>query len=211
MSGREEGRPFGEEQAKKKRQGEGCESEEPKRQKVKDEGSVLRPYPPPHQVQARIKDFLQSLDENTSPADSISYVPGSRESPGDSMSHLPHFPDSSARGVDGGIFKAAEAFIRVWKVMSMCFGILINDNGEGRNWRRTLFYMLRNCSPHYFKSQLQDPATDQDDFYGSRIYLIPGDLERVAPLHLHSIGAKNIIVVEQDEVFEELMANLVFL
>ncbi|XVF70270.1 hypothetical protein PTKIN_Ptkin11bG0147700 [Pterospermum kingtungense] len=41
---------------------------------------------PPHQVQPRIKDFLQSLDENTSPADSISYVSGSRESPGDSMS-----------------------------------------------------------------------------------------------------------------------------
>ncbi|XVF70245.1 hypothetical protein PTKIN_Ptkin11bG0145400 [Pterospermum kingtungense] len=377
MSGREEGRPFGEEQATKKRQGEGCESEEPKRQKVKDEGDsgddatcnigiFLKKYffdgdglgadkatpdegrairglcsyfisnvprwrlhddvghltpkvqatiqdlfsdkhfyyadilsfsgvrarirelcklftklfagpcqvgdtvlgicksfvrffsdqdpcydniLPPHQVQARIKDFLQSLNENTSPADSMSDVPGSRESPGDSMSHLPHFPDSSARGVDGGIFKAAEAFIRVWKVMSMCFGILINDNGEGRNWRRTLFYMLRDCSPHYFKSQLQvhrtiqdvvallrcspcslgikehgggmvaglisimkaDPATDQDGFYGSRIYLIPGDLERVAPLHLRSIGAKNIIVVEQEEVFEELVANLVFL
>ncbi|XVF70234.1 hypothetical protein PTKIN_Ptkin11bG0144300 [Pterospermum kingtungense] len=342
MSGRE-GRPFGEEQAEKKRQGEGCEFEEPKRQKVKDEGdseddatcnigiclekyffngnglcadnpapdegrairglcsyfisnvprrslrddvghltpgvqatiqhlfsgssqnpralqslcgtlrgsvpgSVLRPYLPRHQVQARIKDFLQSLDENTSPDDSISYVSGSRESPGDSMSYLPHFPDSSARGVDGGIFKAAEAFIRVWKVMDMYFDILTDDNGEGLNWRSTLFYMLRNCSPDYFKSELRvhmtiqdvaallrcspyslgineygggmvaglimimkaDPAKDQDNICGSCRYPIPDDLERVAPLHLRSIGAKNIIVVEQEEVFEELAVNCVF-
>ncbi|XVF70252.1 hypothetical protein PTKIN_Ptkin11bG0145900 [Pterospermum kingtungense] len=342
MSGREEGRPFGEEQAEKKRQGEGRESEEPKRQKVKDkgdsgddatcnigiflekyffngnglgadnpapdEGQAIRglcsyftsdgplgrlpndfghitaevrarirelyklfgelfadPCPvedtvlvlcksfmrffsdrdpcydhilPPHQVQARIKDFLQSLHGNTSPDDSISYVSGSRESPGDSMSYLPHFPDSSARGVDGGIFKAAEAFIRVWKFMDMCLDVPLDDSGEGRNWRSKLFYTLRNCSPDYFKSELQvqmtiqdvaallrcspyslgineygggmvaglisivkDPAKDQDNIYGSCRYPIPDDLERVATLHLNPIGAKNIIVVEQEEKY----------
>ncbi|XVF70250.1 hypothetical protein PTKIN_Ptkin11bG0145800 [Pterospermum kingtungense] len=388
MSGREEGRPFGEEQAEKKRQGEGRESEEPKRQKVNDKGDsgddatcnigiflekyffngnglgadnpapdegqairglcsyftsdgplgrlpndfghitaevILRsseisgvkvqatiqrlfsdnyfcyadvlpfcgvrarirelyklfgelfadPCPvedtvlvlcksfmrffsdrdscydhilPPHQVQARIKDFLQSLHGNTSPDDSISYVFGSRESPGDSMSYLPHFPDSSARGVDGGIFKAAEAFIRVWKFMDMCLDIPLDDNGEGRNWRSKLFSTLHNCSRDYFKSELQvymtiqdvaallrcspyslgineygggmvaglisivkaDPAKDQDNVYGSCRYPIPDDLERVATLHLNPIGAKNIIVVEQREVFEELAVNHVF-
>ncbi|XVF70669.1 hypothetical protein PTKIN_Ptkin11bG0181000 [Pterospermum kingtungense] len=328
MSGPEEGRPCGEEQAEKKRQGEGCESEEPKRRRVKDEGdsgddatcnigiflekyffngngfcadnpppdedraiqvqatiqrlfsdehfcyadilpfsgvrarirelyklftelfggpfqvgdtvrvlckSFMRFFSdqdpcydhilPPHQVQARIKDFLQSLDKNTSPDDSISYVPD----------------------VDGGIFKAAEAFIRVWKVMDMCFDILTDENGEGRNWRSTLFDMLRNCSPDYFKSELQvhrtiqdvlallrcspyslgikeygggmvdglisimkDPAKDQNYFCGSCRYSIPSDLERVASLHLRSIGAENIIVVEQEEVFQELALNRVF-
>ncbi|XVF70254.1 hypothetical protein PTKIN_Ptkin11bG0146100 [Pterospermum kingtungense] len=187
---------------------------------------------PPHQVQARIKDFLQSLHGNASPDDSISYVSGSRESPGDSMSYLPHFPDSSARGVDGGIFKAAEAFIRVWKFMDMCLDIPLDDNGpmtiQGHFSEFSLLYndvaALLRCSPYslginkygggmvagLISIVKADPAKDQYNICGSCRYLIPDDLERVATLHLHPIGAKNIIVVEQEEVFEELAVNHVF-
>ncbi|KAE8710797.1 Meiotic recombination protein SPO11-2 [Hibiscus syriacus] len=54
---------------------------------------------------------------------------------------------------------AAKAFIRVWKVMEMCFEILIQ---EKRVTQRELFYKLLCNSPDYFSSQLQVNRTIQD-------------------------------------------------
>ncbi|CAK7335609.1 unnamed protein product [Dovyalis caffra] len=54
---------------------------------------------------------------------------------------------------------AAKAFIRVWKVMEMCFKILLQ---EKRTTQRELFYKLLCDSPDYFSSQLQVNRTIQD-------------------------------------------------
>ncbi|KDP34754.1 hypothetical protein JCGZ_11275 [Jatropha curcas] len=54
---------------------------------------------------------------------------------------------------------AAKAFVRVWKVMEMCFQILIQ---EKRVTQRELFYKLLCVSPDYFSSQLQVNRTIQD-------------------------------------------------
>ncbi|XP_062147215.1 meiotic recombination protein SPO11-2 [Alnus glutinosa] len=53
----------------------------------------------------------------------------------------------------------AKAFIRVWKVMEMCFRILVQ---EKRVTQRELFYKLLCDSPDYFTSQLQVNRTIQD-------------------------------------------------
>ncbi|XP_048233382.1 meiotic recombination protein SPO11-2 isoform X2 [Ricinus communis] len=54
---------------------------------------------------------------------------------------------------------AAKAFVRVWKVMEMCFQILV----EGKKvTQRELFYKLLCVSPDYFSSQLQVNNTIQD-------------------------------------------------
>ncbi|KAG2680534.1 hypothetical protein I3760_11G102500 [Carya illinoinensis] len=53
----------------------------------------------------------------------------------------------------------AKAFIRVWKVMEMCFGVLVQ---EKRVTQRELFYKLLCDSPDYFTSQLQVNRTIQD-------------------------------------------------
>ncbi|XP_078173148.1 sporulation 11-2 [Carex rostrata] len=53
----------------------------------------------------------------------------------------------------------AKAFVRVWKVMEMCFMIL----GEGKLvTQRELFYRLLSDSPQYFSSQQQANSTVQD-------------------------------------------------
>ncbi|KAL9406507.1 hypothetical protein Peur_003479 [Populus x canadensis] len=54
---------------------------------------------------------------------------------------------------------AAKAFIRVWKVMEMCFKIL---SQEKRVTQRELFYKLLCVSPDCFSSQLQVNRTIQD-------------------------------------------------
>ncbi|TYH58348.1 hypothetical protein ES332_D08G147900v1 [Gossypium tomentosum] len=54
---------------------------------------------------------------------------------------------------------ATKAFIRVWKVMEMCFEFLTQ---EKRVTQRELFYKLLCDSPHYFSSQLQVNRTIQD-------------------------------------------------
>ncbi|KAJ6701778.1 MEIOTIC RECOMBINATION PROTEIN SPO11 [Salix koriyanagi] len=53
---------------------------------------------------------------------------------------------------------AAKAFIRVWKVMEMCFKILLQ---EKRVTQRELFYKLLCVSPDCFSSQLQVNRTIQ--------------------------------------------------
>nr|AHY99544.1 meiotic recombination protein [Carica papaya]ALX26989.1 meiotic recombination protein SPO11-2 [Carica papaya] len=55
--------------------------------------------------------------------------------------------------------KATKAFVRVWKVMEMCFRILIQ---EKRVTQRELFYLLICDSPEYFSSQLEVNRTIQD-------------------------------------------------
>ncbi|KAI3792373.1 hypothetical protein L2E82_06250 [Cichorium intybus] len=54
---------------------------------------------------------------------------------------------------------SAKAFIRVWKMMEMCYGILLL---EKKVTQRELFYKLLCSSPDYFTSQLQVNQTIQD-------------------------------------------------
>ncbi|KAL8138887.1 hypothetical protein V2J09_004888 [Rumex salicifolius] len=54
---------------------------------------------------------------------------------------------------------AAKAFVRVWKVMEMCYGILVQ---EKRVTQRELYYKLLSSSPEYFSSQKQANKTIQD-------------------------------------------------
>ncbi|XP_010418437.1 PREDICTED: meiotic recombination protein SPO11-2-like [Camelina sativa] len=55
--------------------------------------------------------------------------------------------------------KTAKAFVRVWKVMEMCFQILLL---EKRVTQRELFYKLLCDSPDYFSSQIEVNRTVQD-------------------------------------------------
>ncbi|PSS11368.1 Meiotic recombination protein like [Actinidia chinensis var. chinensis] len=53
----------------------------------------------------------------------------------------------------------AQPFVRVWKVMEMCYQVLVQ---EKRLTQRELFYKLLCDSPEYFTSQLQVNRTIQD-------------------------------------------------
>ncbi|KAF8109732.1 hypothetical protein N665_0092s0005 [Sinapis alba] len=55
--------------------------------------------------------------------------------------------------------KTAKAFVRVWKVMEMCFQILLQ---EKRVTQRELFYKLLCDSPDYFSSQIEVNRSVQD-------------------------------------------------
>ncbi|KAJ4877151.1 Meiotic recombination protein SPO11-2 [Raphanus sativus] len=55
--------------------------------------------------------------------------------------------------------KTAKAFVRVWKVMEMCFQILLQGK---RVTQRELFYKLLCDSPDYFSSQLEVNRSVQD-------------------------------------------------
>ncbi|KAG7584698.1 Spo11/DNA topoisomerase VI subunit A N-terminal [Arabidopsis thaliana x Arabidopsis arenosa] len=55
--------------------------------------------------------------------------------------------------------KTAKAFVRVWKVMEICFQILLQ---EKRVTQRELFYKLLCDSPDYFSSQIEVNRTVQD-------------------------------------------------
>ncbi|RID44481.1 hypothetical protein BRARA_I01270 [Brassica rapa] len=55
--------------------------------------------------------------------------------------------------------KTAKAFVRVWKVMEMCFQILLQ---EKRVTQRELFYKLLCDSPDYFSSQVEVNRSVQD-------------------------------------------------
>ncbi|TYI69273.1 hypothetical protein E1A91_D08G143300v1 [Gossypium mustelinum] len=121
----------------------------------------------PHEVQARIQvavlNFLKIL---SSPDPEISDLPlinrkssNSRVSEGIltdvSWIFLSHsFCSRSLMKAN-----ATKAFIRVWKVMEMCFEFLTQ---EKRVTQRELFYKLLCDSPHYFSSQLQVNRTIQD-------------------------------------------------
>ncbi|CAA0313373.1 unnamed protein product [Arabidopsis thaliana] len=55
--------------------------------------------------------------------------------------------------------KTAKAFVRVWKVMEICFQILLQ---EKRVTQRELFYKLLCDSPDYFSSQIEVNRSVQD-------------------------------------------------
>ncbi|VVA93564.1 unnamed protein product [Arabis nemorensis] len=55
--------------------------------------------------------------------------------------------------------KTAKAFVRVWKVMEICFQILLQ---EKRVTQRELFYKLLCDSPEYFSSQIEVNRSVQD-------------------------------------------------
>ncbi|MBA0554089.1 hypothetical protein Golob_013216 [Gossypium lobatum] len=121
----------------------------------------------PHEVQARIQvavlNFLKIL---SSPDPAISDLPlinrkssNSRLSEGIltdvSWIFLSHsFCSRSLMKAN-----ATKAFIRVWKVMEMCFEFLTQ---EKRVTQRELFYKLLCDSPHYFSSQLEVNRTIQE-------------------------------------------------
>ncbi|KAG6791665.1 hypothetical protein POTOM_000795 [Populus tomentosa] len=131
---------------------------------------------------------------------------------------------------------AAKAFIRVWKVMEMCFKIL---SQEKRVTQRELFYKLLCVSPDCFSSQLQVNRTIQDvvgllrcsryslgimassrgiepdkevvdcSECGSSGYAISGDLDLLDRLVMKT-DARYIIIVEKHAIFHRLAEDRVF-
>ncbi|TYI14663.1 hypothetical protein ES332_A08G135100v1 [Gossypium tomentosum] len=198
----------------------------------------------PHEVQARIQvvvlNFLKIL---SSPDPAISDLPlinrkssNSRVSEGIltdvSWIFLSHsFCSRSLMKAN-----ATKAFIRVWKVMEMCFEILIQDK---RVTQRELFYKLLCDSPHYFSSQLQvnrtiqavtvlgimasrkglvagrillqEPNQEAVDCpaCGSSGYAISGDLNLLESLSMKT-DARYIVVVEKHAIFQRLAEDNVF-
>ncbi|GMQ05546.1 hypothetical protein CsSME_00050532 [Camellia sinensis var. sinensis] len=122
---------------------------------------------PPPQVRARIEvavlNFLKILNSPTPAISDLSLIDrrwsNSRVSRGlltdVSWIFLSHsFCTRSLMRVN-----TAQAFIRVWKVMEMCYQVLVQ---EKRLTQRELFYKLLCDSPDYFTSQLQVNRTIQD-------------------------------------------------
>nr|XP_048320401.1 meiotic recombination protein SPO11-2 isoform X2 [Ziziphus jujuba var. spinosa] len=122
---------------------------------------------PPFEVLARIEvavlNFLRTL---TSPAPAISDLPliarkwsNGRVNQGMLTSVSWIFLSGSFCTRSLMQANAAKAFIRVWKVMEMCYKILAQ---EKRVTQRELFYKLICDSPDYFSSQLEVNRTIQD-------------------------------------------------
>lgn len=122
---------------------------------------------PPAQVRARIEvsvlSFLKILNASNP---SISHLPLiQRKSSNSRVNHgmltelscvfLSH--SVSTRSLTRP--NAAKAFVRVWKVMEMCYQILLQ---EKRVTQRELFYKLLCDSPHLFPSQTDVNRTIQD-------------------------------------------------
>ncbi|PKI50921.1 hypothetical protein CRG98_028651 [Punica granatum] len=107
---------------------------------------------------------------------------------------------------------AAKAFIRVWKVMEMCFQILVEGK---RVTQRELFYKLLCTSPNYFSSQLQVNRTIQGKeeidcgATGSSGHAISGDLSLLGNLVMRA-DARYIILVEKHAIFQRLVEDRVF-
>ncbi|RWR91902.1 meiotic recombination protein SPO11-2 [Cinnamomum micranthum f. kanehirae] len=111
----------------------------------------------------------------------------------------------------------AKAFIRVWKVMELCYQILIQ---EKQVTQRELFYKLISDSPDYFTSQDQVNRTVQDviallrcsrqslGIMASTRGSVVGRL-LLQKLDLHS-DARYIIVVEKDAIFQRLAEDRLF-
>ncbi|XP_060971961.1 meiotic recombination protein SPO11-2 isoform X3 [Cannabis sativa] len=122
---------------------------------------------PPSQVLPRIEvavlNFLRIL---TSPAPAISGLPlicrnssNGRVNQGISTEVPLIFLSRSLCNRSLMRSTATKAFIRVWKVMEMCYKILAQ---EKRVTQRELFYKLICDSPDYFSSQLETNRTIQD-------------------------------------------------
>ncbi|XP_017973946.1 PREDICTED: meiotic recombination protein SPO11-2 isoform X2 [Theobroma cacao] len=122
---------------------------------------------PPHEVRARIQvavlNFLKILK---SPDPAISNLPLINRKSSNSRVREGLFTEVSWLFLSHSFCQrslmranAAKAFIRVWKVMEMCFEILIEEKIVTQ---RELFYKLLCDSPDYFSSQLQVNRTIQD-------------------------------------------------
>ncbi|KAL7122934.1 hypothetical protein ACP275_01G075300 [Erythranthe tilingii] len=122
---------------------------------------------PPSEVRARIEvailNFLKNLNSSTPEVTDLPLISrkmgNSRVRRGlltdDSKIFLSHsFSTKSLMNEN-----TANSFIRVWKVMEMCYQILVQ---EKKVTQRELFYKLLCDSPQYFTSQLQVNRTIQD-------------------------------------------------
>ncbi|WRX18288.1 Spo11/DNA topoisomerase VI [Theobroma cacao] len=199
---------------------------------------------PPHEVRARIQvavlNFLKILN---SPDPAISNLPLINRKSSNSRVREGLFTEVSWLFLSHSFCQrslmranAAKAFIRVWKVMEMCFEILIE---EKKVTQRELFYKLLCDSPDYFSSQLQVNRTIQDvvallrcsrnslgimasskglepnqevvdcSACGSSGYAISGDLKLLDSLIMKT-DARYIIVVEKHAVFQRLAEDHVF-
>ncbi|KAA8520873.1 hypothetical protein F0562_011546 [Nyssa sinensis] len=122
---------------------------------------------PPSEVRARIEvavvNFLKIL---SSPTPAISDLPLINRRSNNSRVSQGLLTDASRIFLSHSFCtrslmreNTAKAFIRVWKVMEMCYQILVQ---EKRVTQRELFYKLLCTSPDYFTSQLQVNRTIQD-------------------------------------------------
>ncbi|KAK9276831.1 hypothetical protein L1049_006368 [Liquidambar formosana] len=104
--------------------------------------------------------------------------------------------------------KLLDMVYTVWKVMEMCFQILVQ---EKRVTQRELFYKLLCGSPDYFTSQLQEPNQEIVDCSacGSSGHAISGDLNLLDKLVMKT-DARYIIVVEKHAIFQRLAEDHVF-
>ncbi|KAM3321677.1 meiotic recombination protein SPO11-2 [Capsicum chacoense] len=121
----------------------------------------------PSQVRARIEvavlNFLKALSSNSPSISDLSLI--SRNSSnsrvsrglltGDSWIFLSHSFCTRSLTKEN----SAKSFIRVWKVMEICYQVLVQ---EKRVTQRELYYKLLCDSPDYFTSQLQVNRTIQD-------------------------------------------------
>lgn len=121
---------------------------------------------PPFQVRARIEvavlNFLKVLN---SPTPAISDLPTIKRKASNSRVNQGLLTDVSWIFLSHAFCtksltreNTAKSFVRVWKVMEMCYEILVQ---EKRVTQRELFYKLLCASPDYFASQLQVNQTIQ--------------------------------------------------
>ncbi|XAR70250.1 DNA topoisomerase (ATP-hydrolyzing) [Bertholletia excelsa] len=121
---------------------------------------------PPHEARARIEvavlNFLRILSSSTPAISDLSLISrrssNSRVSRGllTDISWIFLSYSFSKRSLTRA--NTAKAFIRVWKVMEMCYQVLVQQK---RLTQRELFYKLLCDSPDYFTSQLQVNRTIQ--------------------------------------------------
>ncbi|XP_020114836.1 meiotic recombination protein SPO11-2 isoform X2 [Ananas comosus] len=122
---------------------------------------------PPPQVRARIEvavlNFLKALSSTTPAISNLPMISRRSDNCGLRSGLFSDVPSIflSYNFCRRSLMRAndAKAFVRVWKVMQMCFLIL----GEGKLvTQRELFYKLICDSPEYFTSQSQVNRTLQD-------------------------------------------------
>ncbi|KAI3848703.1 hypothetical protein MKX03_025077 [Papaver bracteatum] len=122
----------------------------------------------PAEVKARIEvavlNFLRILNSPTSPA--ISDLPLIQRNSKNSRVSRGLLTDESSIFLSHSFTtrslmkpSSAKAFVRVWKVMEMCYQLLMK---EKRVTQRELFYKLLCDSPEYFTSQLEVNRSIQD-------------------------------------------------
>ncbi|XP_026444030.1 meiotic recombination protein SPO11-2-like isoform X2 [Papaver somniferum] len=122
----------------------------------------------PAEVKARIEvavlNFLRILNSPTSPA--ISDLPLIQRSSKNSRVSRGLLTDESSIFLSHSFTtrslmkpSSAKAFVRVWKVMEMCYQLLMK---EKRVTQRELFYKLLCDSPEFFTSQLEVNRSIQD-------------------------------------------------